>query len=151
MIKVNRISLGSFINKSGVFAINDVCDDVNGTLGIKKGKWNAYVDEYDNRNLKLIVMHEKCKFNKNFKWIDEDVDINIFTGEVGVFDWDNYQGGKDFYEHHSITEGDMVGANFVKCMSGLGDGIYNIYWHVNRGDNVDAVMIKFLDEDWFED
>jgi hypothetical protein len=152
LIKAKREDLGTFTNESGVFVINDVRDYREGTLSsIKKGLWYAYVDTYDDRNLRLIVRHEDCKYRKNLRWEFEGAYADISTGYVGIFDSEDYQGGEDFYDRYSINEGDMCGKNFVKCMTGLGDGSYDIIWHYDKNENIDAVVIEFLDEEWFEE
>lgn len=155
MIKPSKEFLGTFTNNSGTFAINDVRDSIDGQLSnIKQGTWSAYTEQYDNRNLRLIVIHEDHRDEEftNLNWVYEDgADVHISTGYVGIFDIFHFQGGEDFYDRYNIQEGDMCGKNFVKCMTGLGDGDYDIYWSHDKEDSIIAVMVEFLDEEWFEE
>jgi hypothetical protein len=155
MITPIKEFLGTFTNNSGTFAINDARGDIDGQLGnIKQGQWNAYVEQYDNRNLRLVIIHEdyKNKDYNDFDWVyEKSAFVDISTGYVGVFDISDFQGGEDFYDRYNIQEGDMCGKNFVKCMTGLGDGYYDIFWSHDKEDNVIGVMVEFLDEEWFEE
>ena len=169
------INLGTFEVISGRLIVSDPCyergNKYSGLLKyVRIGKWNAYVSRGNRgnwglRNAELIISHVDFDLLNNNNDLEEktDDDIDVYSGQVGFFDYSLYPANKDsqgeynesgtFYGKCCVATlntpnvADIIDNRGVVSSSGISDGGYGLHVIKNKDGEIIKTRIVFIYED----
>ena len=176
-------NVGFFKIESGKAMISDPCYDRNvkchGSLIVKNGLWNAFVELSDEYSWGKRVAELRCEHENHRDinpWIKADFEVGVVSGQAGVFD-DKYY--KDVKVVANMTDAQRMCPDKKVCAddpwysfccdrtlsqqhagvipfgavssSGFGDGGYTCYYHEDISGQADAIKIIFINDEESED
>ena len=164
----NYQKVGSInVNEDDYVVVADPCYNLDcrwiDIVEVKRGKYNCYVeiDDYGlwgKRVKRMAILNEE--YNKEIfdKIGDIRCEVAVDSGTMGIYGYGYFEkthNGEDvdsnWYKQYVIKEWSN-NYRFCKdqafmCMSGFGDGAYEVYEYTNKNGNVIGLEIEFITDE----
>jgi hypothetical protein len=157
--------IGLFKVQSNKLRISDPCykkdEWAAGTIDdVKVGEWEAHIKTVGKRVAELSAYHADIKRTtlKKLKWVEQDIEVGVDSGQCGIFDEKfypeedpgEYGDNTTFYGkccNLTLKNGGVGVLDFgVVSSSGYGDGAY-MCSTLEEKKEVVGVKIVFIEED----
>lgn len=145
---------GTFKVRSGKIRVSDPCYDIDSELGaefpVKNGTWHSGIvlddlgEFWGTRPSELHIWHStKKSVPDEYELLSSRIGVD--TGTCGFFDKEFYQNDEDFYDEvHATEEYTSLMKGGISCLSGLGDGLYDLFVYKNKTGLVTSAKLIFL-------